>query len=132
MPFAGGRIQYAKMDEVKLTHLALTDSRGVKREIVLNLEHLDKLNESSLTLHSGRYDFHRPHRMADVARCVQLYDDGRGDYEHRRTDLVDKQEMRCSRILGATRKITAEDGKKERRTSSSREVAEGQRLSPAS
>jgi len=40
MPFAGGRIQYAKMDEVKLTHLALTDSRGVKREIVLNLEHL--------------------------------------------------------------------------------------------
>jgi hypothetical protein len=40
MPFAGGRIQYAKMDEVKLTRLALSDSRGVKCEIVLTLEHL--------------------------------------------------------------------------------------------
>lgn len=51
--FAGGPIQYAKLDEVKLTRLILNDSTGAKREFILNLEHLDKLNQSSLALYPG-------------------------------------------------------------------------------
>ena len=53
LSFAGGPIQYAKLDEVKLTRLILNDSTGAKREFVLNLEHLDKLNQSSLVLYPG-------------------------------------------------------------------------------
>jgi len=51
--FAGGPVQYAKLDEVKLTRMILNDTTGAKREIVLNLEHLDKLKQSSLALYPG-------------------------------------------------------------------------------
>jgi hypothetical protein len=51
--FAGGPVQYAKLDEVKLTRLILNDSTGRKREIVFDLEHLDKLDQSSLALYPG-------------------------------------------------------------------------------
>jgi protein involved in polysaccharide export with SLBB domain len=51
--FAGGPVQYAKLDEVKLTRLILNDSTGRKREILFDLEHLDKLEQSSLTLYPG-------------------------------------------------------------------------------
>jgi len=51
--FAGGPVQYAKLDEVKLTRLILNDSTGAKQEIILNLEHLDKLKQRSLTLYPG-------------------------------------------------------------------------------
>lgn len=51
--FAGGPVQYAKLDEVKLTRLILNDSTAAKREFILNLEHLDKLNQSSLALYPG-------------------------------------------------------------------------------
>ena len=51
--FAGGPVQYAKLDEVKLTRLIMNDSTGRKREIVFDLEHLDKLEQSSLTLYPG-------------------------------------------------------------------------------
>jgi len=46
-------VQYAKLDEVKLTRMILNDTTGAKREIVLNLEHLDKLKQSSLALYPG-------------------------------------------------------------------------------
>jgi hypothetical protein len=51
--FAGGPVQYAKLDEVKLTRMILNDTTGAKQEIVLNLEHLDKLKQSSLALYPG-------------------------------------------------------------------------------
>jgi NADH:ubiquinone oxidoreductase subunit F (NADH-binding) len=51
--FAGGPVQYAKLDEVKLTRQILNDSTGAKQEFILNLEHLDKLNQSSLALYPG-------------------------------------------------------------------------------
>ena len=51
--YAGGPVQYAKLDEVKLTRQILNDSTGAKREFILNLEHLDKLNQSSLALYPG-------------------------------------------------------------------------------
>jgi len=41
------------LDEVKLTRLILNDSTGAKREIILNLEHLDKLDTASLALYPG-------------------------------------------------------------------------------
>ena len=47
----GGPVQYAKLDEVKLTRLMLNDSTGRKREIIFDLEHLDKPNQSSLALY---------------------------------------------------------------------------------
>lgn len=49
--FAGAPVQYAKLDEVKLTRLMLNDSTGAKREFIFNLEHLDKLSQSSLALY---------------------------------------------------------------------------------
>jgi hypothetical protein len=55
--FAGGPVQYAKLDEVKLTRLILNDSAGAKQEFILNLEHLDKLNQSSLALYPGNTIF---------------------------------------------------------------------------
>jgi NADH:ubiquinone oxidoreductase subunit F (NADH-binding) len=51
--FAGGPVQYAKLDEVKLTRMILNDTTGAKQEIILNLEHLDKLKQSSLALYPG-------------------------------------------------------------------------------
>ena len=41
------------LDEVKLTRMILNDTTGAKQEIILNLEHLDKLNQSSLALYPG-------------------------------------------------------------------------------
>jgi hypothetical protein len=51
--FAGGPVQYAKLDEVRLTRMILNDTTGAKQEIILNLEHLDKLAQSSLALYPG-------------------------------------------------------------------------------
>ena len=51
--FAGGPVRHAKLDEVKLTRLILNDSTSAKQELVLNLEHLDKLDAASLVLYPG-------------------------------------------------------------------------------
>jgi len=51
--FAGGPVQYAKLDEVKVTRLILNDSTGAKREFILDLDHLDKLDQTSLALYPG-------------------------------------------------------------------------------
>ncbi len=51
--FAGGPVQYAKLAEVKLTRFLANDSSGARQEIVLDLEHLEKLNQSSLALRPG-------------------------------------------------------------------------------
>lgn len=51
--FAGGPADYAKMDEVKITRIVRTDSTFSKREIVLDLERLDKIEEAKLSLYPG-------------------------------------------------------------------------------
>jgi len=38
---------------VKLTRLILNDSTGAKRELILNLEHMDKLTDAELELRPG-------------------------------------------------------------------------------
>jgi hypothetical protein len=51
--FAGGPVQYAKMDEVKITRFEKVDSVYVKREFILDLENLAKLDNSKLVLYPG-------------------------------------------------------------------------------
>ena len=53
LSFAGGPIEYAKMDEVKITRIIRNDSTSSKREIILDLERLDKVKESDLALYPG-------------------------------------------------------------------------------
>jgi len=47
--FAGGPVQYAKLDEVKLTRLILNGSTRAKRELMLNLEYLEKVSHRDCT-----------------------------------------------------------------------------------
>jgi protein involved in polysaccharide export with SLBB domain len=51
--YAGGPVQYAKLDEVKLTRFVMNDSTGAKEELTIDLEHLGRVNRSSLTLYPG-------------------------------------------------------------------------------
>ena len=51
--FAGGPVQYAKLDEVQLTRLIEKDTSGARQEIIIDLEHLDKLKKASLALYPG-------------------------------------------------------------------------------
>jgi len=53
LSFAGGPIEYAKLDEVKITRIVRNDSLVTKREIVLDLERLDKIEDSKLVLNPG-------------------------------------------------------------------------------
>ncbi len=53
LSFAGGPIEYAKMDEVKITRFVKNNSTITKREIVLNLEQLAKIEETNLILYPG-------------------------------------------------------------------------------
>jgi protein involved in polysaccharide export with SLBB domain len=51
--FAGGPVEYAKMDEVKITHAVRSDSATSNRTIVVDLENLDRVKGEMLKLYPG-------------------------------------------------------------------------------
>lgn len=53
LSFAGGPIQYAKMDEVRVTRFEKVDSTYTRREFTLDLESLARLDSTHLALYPG-------------------------------------------------------------------------------
>jgi len=53
LSYAGGPIQYAKLDDVKLTRVTRTDGNTNKQEYSINLERLDKLSDQEIELRPG-------------------------------------------------------------------------------